>query len=196
MPITHGCASTSSDAGRCTIPKRCNSPSVATVAYKFSPEENPAPSARLNVWIGFTSKHHTRNFARSLHNGGEHFLHQKMRATSGGGFKLPPAVGPNRMGNAPARCQPFVIALLIAIVNGRAGEQAIAIVLVRTDGAYAHVRRTKRDAAVHRLRKKRVSHEAQTRRVTARVVEGQIHVVKFRIVDPRAVTPFGKAATF
>src|SRR2546429_7800665 len=60
IPITQEWVSTRSDAGRWMTPKRSRSPSVATVAYRFSPEENPAPSARLNVWSGFTPNHHNR----------------------------------------------------------------------------------------------------------------------------------------
>src|SRR5882672_6812440 len=85
------------------------------------------------------------------------------------------------MRDASARGQAFVIALLIAVVNCGAWKHAVAIVLVGADGAYAHIGRAERHAAINRLSKKSVGHEAGARGVVAGVVEGEIDVARDRI---------------
>src|SRR5229473_2650286 len=85
------------------------------------------------------------------------------------------------MRDASARGQALVIALLIAVVNCGAWKNAIAIVLVGTDGAYSHIGRAERHAAINRLSEKSVGHEARARRVVAGVVEGEIDVARDRI---------------
>src|SRR6266436_5138595 len=85
------------------------------------------------------------------------------------------------MRDASARRQTLVIPLLITVVNCGAWKHAIAIVLVGADGAYAHIGRAERHAAINRLSKKSVGHEAGARRVVAGVVEGDVEVARGRI---------------
>src|SRR6266852_3998778 len=82
------------------------------------------------------------------------------------------------MRDASARRQTLVIPLLIAVVNCGAWKYAIAIVLVGADGAYAHIGRAERHAAINRLSKKSVGHEAGARSVVARVVKGEIDIAR------------------
>src|SRR6267143_119653 len=60
IPRTQGCARACNPGGKWSTPKRWSSPRVATVAYRLSPEENPAPSARPSVSMGFMRDHHSR----------------------------------------------------------------------------------------------------------------------------------------
>src|SRR6266849_8112528 len=82
------------------------------------------------------------------------------------------------MRDASARRKTFVIPLLIEIVDRQTRENAIAIVLVGADGAYAHIGRAERHAAINRLSKKSVGHEAGARSVVARVVKGEIDIAR------------------
>src|SRR5438477_5956873 len=74
----------------------------------------------------------------------EHFLHCEAGAAAWKRVELVAAVGPDWMGHAAVRCEAGVVALLIPVVDRRAGENAAAIVLVRADVADAHIRREPR----------------------------------------------------
>src|SRR5260370_32494534 len=82
------------------------------------------------------------------------------------------------MRNASARSQTFVIALLVAVINRGARKYTITVVFIGADGTNPHVGRAERRAAIDRLSEKGVSHEAETRRVVAGVVKGQINVTR------------------
>src|SRR5437764_992377 len=58
------------------------------------------------------------------------FDHPKVTAASRDGIELATAVGPDGIGDAAVGNKAFVIPLLVAVVNSRAGKQAAAIMLV------------------------------------------------------------------
>src|SRR5437660_12882157 len=74
-----------------------------------------------------------------FHTRRKHFFHERDVAAVDGHL-VTSAVGPDWMGYTAVRHQPFVVALLIAIVDCRAGEHAVAVMLVGTDGGNADVR--------------------------------------------------------
>src|SRR2546423_2335020 len=99
-----------------------------------------------------------------------------MGPTARGGFELTSAVGPDRMGSATVGNEPLVIPLLVAVINRGTWEDSVAVVLVRTDRAYAHIGRAKGDAAIVGLREVRIGHEAGSGGVVASIVERYIHI--------------------
>src|SRR4051794_32048140 len=64
-----------------------------------------------------------------FHRRREDFLHRRATAT-GHRRSVLPTVSPDRVGHAAKRCQARVVALLVAVVDGLAWENAIAVVLV------------------------------------------------------------------
>src|SRR5205085_10834908 len=66
----------------------------------------------------------------SSHFGGEDFFHRQVATAAGNRIELSPAVGPNWIRIAIVGNEPFVIALLIAVINSQARENAVAIVLI------------------------------------------------------------------
>src|SRR5438046_2523112 len=88
--------------------------------------------------------------ARLFHARRVDLLHRR-EAAPGYRLLIAAAVGPDRMGDPAEGHEAGVVALLVAVVDGAAGEDAVAVVLVRADVRDAHVRAEAR-AAVARAR--------------------------------------------
>src|SRR5438093_10377418 len=112
-------------------------------------------------------------FHALFHTRGEDLLHQTTRRATRRGFLVAAAVGPDRMGDATEGDEAFIVSLLVAIVDRAAGEDSIAVVLVRADCGNASIR-SERRAAVAGPRQIRVGHIARSGSVVARVVEGDV----------------------
>src|SRR5579859_5629965 len=115
-----------------------------------------------------------------LHHGRKHLFHGDAGTASWRGRLLQAAISPDGMGDAAKRRQSFVVALLIAVVDGVAGEESVAVVLIGACGAHAEVGR-KALAAVGGLAEKRIGLEAEAGRVIARVIERDVHVAGYGI---------------
>src|SRR5438270_13849801 len=74
----------------------------------------------------------------SLHTRRKHFFHHPARAT-GRRVGVATAVDPERMSDAAVRDDAGIVALLIAIVDRAAGEDAIAVMFIRADVGRAYV---------------------------------------------------------
>src|SRR3989454_7485931 len=125
-------------------------------------------SARLRISFGLR--------LASLHCCGEDLFHDAAAAPAGrvaGPLRVAPAVRPDGVHHSPERRDALVVALLVAVVDARAGEEAVAVVLVRLRIGDADAGREAN--AVTRLRQVHVRLEAPARAVVARVVEGDVH---------------------
>src|SRR5215472_7590031 len=98
---------------------------------------------------------------RLLHYRCEYFLHGQAGSAAGERDLLLAAVCPDGVRDAAERCQAFIVALLVAVVDGDAGENAVAIVLVGTHGAHARIGRREALPAVPRLCEERIGLEAE-----------------------------------
>src|SRR5712691_10310669 len=78
----------------------------------------------------------------------EHLFHQERPPAAARRIKLAPAVGPDWIRDAAKGHQTLIVSLLIAVINSLAGEQSVAIMLIRADRAYTSVRARKRRAAI------------------------------------------------
>src|SRR5260370_1914916 len=121
-----------------------------------------------------------RASVRRFYGAGKILLDQAGRA-AGGRLSVAAASGPDGMGNTAEGGQPLIVSILVAIIDEWAGEQAIAIVLVRTRRGHAHVRRQKRSAPVRRLREVHVGLEARTCRIVPWVIKRKVHLAGQRI---------------
>src|SRR5207302_1450838 len=99
------------------------------------------------------------------------FLHPEIAAATSNRIELASAVRPNRIRNAVQGNEPFVVAVLIAIVDSGTWKNAAAIVLVRAHGRNARIRRRPRSSAVGRSREINIGHVTRTGRIVARVVK-------------------------
>src|SRR5258708_1084511 len=93
------------------------------------------------------------------------------------------------MGHPVEGNQPLIVSVLVAVINSRTREQAVAIVLVRTGRGDAHIGRQKGGAAICRLCKEHVRLEARASRIVARVVERKIDVSGYWIDGKPLVEP-------
>src|SRR5260370_30213258 len=121
-----------------------------------------------------------RASVRRFYGSGKNLLHQAGRAARGR-LSGAAAIGPDGMENTAEGGQPLIVSILVAIIDEWAGEQAIAIVLVRTRRGHAHVRRQKRSAPVRRLREVHVGLEARTGRIVPCVIKRKVHLAGQRI---------------
>src|SRR5713101_1822778 len=69
----------------------------------------------------------------------EDLLHGQTARAAGCGNELHPAVRPDRVRHAAVRDEPLVVALLVAVIDPAAGEDAATVVLVRAGGGDARV---------------------------------------------------------
>src|SRR5229473_1848488 len=107
----------------------------------------------------------------SHHCCGEDLFHDAAAAPAGrvaGPLRVAPAVRPDGVHHAPERRDALVVALLVAVVDARAGEEAVAVVLVRLRVGDKQARH-EGDAVA--LREEDVGLELPAGAVVARVVE-------------------------
>src|SRR6478672_4187537 len=109
---------------------------------------------------------------RLLYAGCENLFHRR-EAAAVDAVLIAAAVGPDGMSDAAVRDDAGVVALLVAVVDGRAGEDAVAVVLVGADVGGADVRR-ERGAAIRGAREVDVGFVARAGGVVARVVERNV----------------------
>src|SRR3989449_5753560 len=131
-------------------------------------------SARLRISFGLR--------LASLHCCGEDLFHDAAAPPAGrvaGPLRVAPAVCPDGVHHAPERRDALVVALLVAVVDARAGEEAVAVVLVRLRVGDKHARRE--GHAVAGLREIDVGLELSTGAVVARVIERHIDHAGHRI---------------
>src|SRR5712691_969478 len=117
----------------------------------------------------------------SLHCCGENLLHDAAAAPAGrvaGPLRVAPAVRPDGVHNAPERRDALVVALLVAVVDARAGEEAVAVVLVGLRVGHAEARAEGHAVA---LRQEDVGLELPAGAVVARVIERDIDRAGHRI---------------
>src|SRR5207244_6286098 len=115
-----------------------------------------------------------------LHRRGEDLFHQPAAARAGGGSLLlvAAAVGPDGVGDAAIGGQPFVIALLVAVVDAGAGKEAVAVVLVGADVADPGTGAERGAVTAHQVD---VGHVPRAGGVVARVVEGDVDLSGDRV---------------
>src|SRR5262249_4916465 len=80
-----------------------------------------------------------RWFLDLLHHRGKHLFHRQPSSASRQRNLLLAAVSPDGMRYAAKRRQALVIASLVAVIDGNAGESSVAVVFVGADGTLADV---------------------------------------------------------
>src|SRR5712692_2973037 len=131
-------------------------------------------SARLRISFGLR--------LASLHCCGEDLLHDPPPASAGrvaGPLLVAPAVRPDGVHHAAERRHALIVALLVAVVDARTGEEAVAVVLVRLRVGDAEAR--DEGHAVVRAREEHVRIEPAAGAVVARVVERDIDHAGHRV---------------
>src|SRR6266540_4867320 len=118
---------------------RCPSPKPHPLAHRVS----LTPAVLFFAWrrTGFSSQTSCDALGDLFNRHCKYFFHRKAAAAAGDGIKLATAVRPDRIGNPAIRHQPFIIPLLIAVIDPLTGENAVAVMLVRTRCRDAKVRR-------------------------------------------------------
>src|SRR5215813_1187032 len=114
--------------------------------------------------------------SRLFHHRGKHLFHRQSGSAAGQRNLLLAAVRPDGMRDAAERRHALVITLLVAVVDGDAGENSVAVVFVGADGAYADVGRSKGLPTVRGLREERVGLEAEAGGVVPSIVKRYVNV--------------------
>src|SRR5947209_6260794 len=96
-----------------------------SAGHRFPDTSDEAAGARLET----SSAGSSQRSERLLHGGREHLFHQPAPAAAGGSLLLlvAPTVRPDGVDDAPEGGDALVVALLVAVVDARAGEKAVAV---------------------------------------------------------------------
>src|SRR5712691_535810 len=186
-------STSSSPSARCSTGRATALPSAAS--FSAAPARIPAtvspalpaptPPAKSSTTSGSVCSARLRiSFSlrpASLHCCGEDLFHDAAAAPAGrvaGPLRVAPAVRPDGVHHAVERRHALVVALLVAVVDARAREEAAAVVLVRLRVGDTHAR-SEGDAVA--LRQEDVGLELPAGAVVARVVERHIDHAGHRV---------------